>query len=361
MRVGDRLWFVAILAFVGGATALAAIRPAPPPPPSLSAEGAVGVQRTPTTVEFTTRTCSSDVIRSPDVATDGIAFKLEHCRLFRLVDSVITWDPIDFPDNQIVGQVAFAPVAGPARPIFATVTTDGFPAAIMDGRPKPTVDHARSLGIVVSRDGGVTWQPTPGQPEIDGVPFRHVAEIVVSPTFDQDRTLVAFAWGPSDPALQLAGAGSVRSAALFISSDGGDSWMPVWRPDGDLHTPAPSSPRASHVSGRAALSTRFAQDHALVLNVDGGFTPGSGFCFVLHSGDAGKTWETITFHTGAGSGAACLKYPAGELVNQGTPFGSPVPIDPDSKAFVDRSGWVRGLPNAQHPMTQAGPSPSVTP
>lgn len=250
-------------------------------------------------------------------------------------------------------QVAFAPVSGSDRPIFATVTSYDFPS-LSDRRPRPTTDHIRSIGVVVSRDGGVTWQPTPGQPEIDGIPFRHIRDLVVSPTYGQDQTLVVFAWGPSEPTLRGPLGQQVKPSGLFLSADSGASWSVVWQPEGNL-TPGPSisSPYASSLQGRVALSTTFAQDRAMILNFGGGLSPAGSFCEVRLSADAAQSWRQIASRQGYDSGATCFSYPGGMAGYAGRAGAQTSLAGSTGTLFMDSDGWVQGLPQ----MPTLSPSP----
>ncbi|MCC7372591.1 MAG: hypothetical protein IT306_29525 [Chloroflexi bacterium] len=136
-----------------------------------------------------------DLRLSPDMGTDSVVLITANGRLYHSVDAGVNWTDSTPWSDQVFGDIAFAPSAQAgsqrvASLIFATAVSSLVPSVMMDRRPRPTEDHIRSIGVVLSRDGGASWQPTRAQPELDGVPYRQIQSIVVSPTYAQDQGLV---------------------------------------------------------------------------------------------------------------------------------------------------------------------------
>jgi hypothetical protein len=142
--------------------------------------------------------------------------------------------------------------------------------------------------VLASTDGGESWTSVSAGLAFDGVPYRHVQRLAVSPTYRDDGTLFAYAWGPREltPGVLAGGAGLTVTSRLFRSRDRGATWEAVYELP-------PSASRA--VGIRYALSPRFASDGvALVAQNPTDFTPASSNCVVFRTADGGAQWTEVT-------------------------------------------------------------------
>jgi hypothetical protein len=219
---------------------------------------------------------------SPDVGDDGLMFAITDLGQFRSTDTGRTWEKISPVPRQQIWQVAFSPDIARDHTIFAAVVTGGFPEPESDPKlptDPPTHDHERSAGVMVSHDNGQTWQAQSAGLEVDGIPYRHVQQIVPSPTFAEDGTLFAVAWGPR-------GGGTLASTLVFRSQDRGMSWEQVGKNQEGM--------RGGHSWPYLALSPDFVSDGiALIAWQSRGLTPASGSCQVLRTADHGASWAIV--------------------------------------------------------------------
>ncbi|HEX2035202.1 MAG TPA: sialidase family protein, partial [Chloroflexota bacterium] len=182
-------------------------------------------------------------------------------------------------------QVAFSPAFAHDRTVFAVVVTGGFPGNMAPGVADTSgLDNTGSLGVLVSTDGGEQWSQASVGLEAGGVPFRHVMNLTVSPTFAADGTLFAFAWGRRGLRSGTPyGTLPLTESAIFRSRDRGASWAPV-------HVPPLSHTRSMEV----VVSPAFAAD-GVALATDGpaGGGPRSFGCDLLRTEDWGETWTAV--------------------------------------------------------------------
>lgn len=234
---------------------------------------------------------------SPSVAVDGRAFLLDGYDTYETRDAGATWQPREIIPGQILQDLRFSPNYASDRTIIASAVSSGFPRPTQ-GIVADTSD--RSAGVLVSRDEGTTWSTSAGGLMLDGMPFRHVQAIAISPSFGRDRTLFAFAWGP----VEVFDDGRPRNvrSALFRSQDAGTTWESVWQP--------PSVPIAAAAGGLVprhwltiAPSPTFADDGKAMIAVDAAAgTPGSLSCALFSTTDRGDHWLP---DSGMSQGAAC--------------------------------------------------------
>ena len=188
--------------------------------------------------------------------------------------------------GQRVGQALFSPDFAADQTLIISAVSGDFPANTL-ASDKPTdqaaTDNERSLGILASLNGGDSWTALSAGLEIDGVPYRHVQRLAISPRFGTDATLFVFAWGPRLPVAYDQGRVRDWRGALFRSRDRGTSWQAVLSLGGDGEI------------GRSwaslGLSPTFDADGiALLAQAAGGFTPHGG-CRVWRTADWGLTWD----------------------------------------------------------------------
>lgn len=243
---------------------------------------------------------------SPSFSADGLAFIVADGRLRRTDDRGETWQMLDPAGGQRVQQLVFSPAFASDGTIFIVALSHDIPPTYTSGAldaPLP-VDHIQSIGILKSVDRGATWQPATAGLDVDGVPYRQISSLAISPTYDADGILFAYAWGPWEDvevgSYQFApGQWKPRiyravHTALFRSGDGGATWAPVlspsWQPwrEGVGASPA--------YALRYGLSPQFATDGAGILAVNGygmGAGSRSSWCSIHVSVDHGVTWEPV--------------------------------------------------------------------
>jgi hypothetical protein len=238
---------------------------------------------------------SFEIVLSPSFALDGNAFIVDSGILYGSIDGGLTWEKVPTDSGQRVRQVVFSPSFAQDETIFVLLSTGPLTwpryAPRSPDEPLATA-NAQSLGILRSTDSGASWQQTATGLEVDGEPFRQVWNLTVSPTFNQDRTIFAFAWGPwqdvqSDPYQGNPFTARTVRTGLFRSSNAGESWNPI------LLTPTarmlPDGYRAT-----VRLSRDFASDGWGVLNLNWfSLYYNSAHCNIFRTNDGGETWEAM--------------------------------------------------------------------
>jgi hypothetical protein len=143
----------------------------------------------------------------------------------------------------------------------------------------------RSAGLLASSDGGESWSHLSAGLQVDGLPYRLVAEITLSPDFARDGTLFVQAWGP----FVLDSSPKGWRSALFRSRDRGASWEAV-------------QAGADH-SYRAILGPQLAASGSALLEEENEvlLSPGSHSCSVSVTHDGGSTWSFVRSSGGYGS------------------------------------------------------------
>lgn len=132
---------------------------------------------------------------SPSFSTDGLAFIVVDGRLRRTDDGGETWQMLDPSGGQRVQQVLFSPAFASDGTIFVVALSHDIPPTYKSGAlddPLPD-DHVQSIGILKSVDRGATWQPATAGLEVDSVPYRQISSLAISPTYDADGILFAYA------------------------------------------------------------------------------------------------------------------------------------------------------------------------
>jgi photosystem II stability/assembly factor-like uncharacterized protein len=220
------------------------------------------------------------VVASPDWEHDGLMFARADSRLFRSSDKGVSWAEIPQPAGQQAQQVVVSPDFVRDRTVFAVLVSDDFPEPQYDryAYRGQAPDNEQSVGILVSHDGGESWASMSESLISDGVTYRHVQQIVISPTYETDGTIFAVAWGPR-------GATAGPDTILFRSRDRGQTW--------DIARE--SSGRAgSYAWPYVALSPTFSSDGAiLVASESESGAAHSGQCLVSLSVDGGDHWRSF--------------------------------------------------------------------
>ena len=236
-----------------------------------------------------------EIIVSPGFETDGIVFAIDSGLLYESRDAGLTWAKVATDSGQRIHQLVFSPAFSRDATIFLALSTGPltWPMHAPRSMDEPLATaHEQSLGVLRSTDGGASWQQTAMGLEVDGGPFRQVWNLAISPTFDQDRTLFAFSWGPwapvqSDDGPDASSTSRTVRTGLFRSSDAGETWSAV------LVTPAsrtlPDGYRAT-----MSLSRDFSSDRWGALNLNWySLYYRSAQCSVYRTADGGTTWERM--------------------------------------------------------------------
>jgi photosystem II stability/assembly factor-like uncharacterized protein len=300
----------------------------------------------------------SEVVYSPAFQTDGLALLRSGGGLLRSVDAGRTWQQLTLSpvaDGQTLGgrrdgsqsvqTVRFSPDYTADSTIFVTLTRarDVFPLPFDTSKPEPppTV-HKTSLGMVVSRDRGQTWQPASSGLELDAVPARFIQDVALSPTFGQDQTLLAWAWG-APSTVTISGEDRLHFAnGLFRSTDAGRTWKLVW----DRPTTATDAVVAGFQHVRMALSPTFATDHLILAALDRPQVTRSperadksamldllARCDLARTDDGGASWAQIRT-----AGAEPVHRPCGDLTIVDAPHGRLTVFDVRRGAFPN---WTK--------------------
>lgn len=244
---------------------------------------------------------------APSFADDGLVLFVADGTLYRSDDGGMSWTDAT-PSGQSVQQALFSPNYARDRRIYLAASGGTFPAFLLNERRPATGTFDQAAGVMVSTDGGVSWEGMTAGLSIDEVSYRNVQAIAISPTFDQDRTLLAYAWAER---LDESGVPSLTNErALFRSRDAGVSWDVVYSSvmpgDGIYFASQPGGIGA--IYPQFALSPRFALDGVGLFAVTGsGGTPSSGSCRLLRSADSGTTWQMISDRSGPGTGCFGLQ------------------------------------------------------
>ncbi|MFN8523439.1 MAG: hypothetical protein U0821_10095 [Chloroflexota bacterium] len=231
------------------------------------------------------------LIVSPDVFEDSRLILAIERGIFESHDAGATWAPARIDTEQTVTDVQFSPDFAKDRTMFAVVNSE--PLVYPFYSPNFTASrraHEESVGLLKSTDAGRTWSQLTKGLAADGVPFRQIAELAVSPTFAADATLYATAWGPWDP---RPGSAALPRIIVLRSTDAGESWQPVFGPHATRRGTAYGWTGFFRTTIR--LSREYATDQTLLITINGsGGSPASGSCTLLGSTDAGTTWTPST-------------------------------------------------------------------
>src|SRR5262249_33485298 len=148
-------------------------------------------------------------VYSPNFEDDGVAFLALDDRFYRTTDAGLTWAEAALPasgdstTHQAIQNVVPSPDFAHDQTVYATIGTSPYALYPALGGVKESpgflylANGVTSIGIVVSHDGGQTWTIADNGLDLGGAPYHYVRELVISPTFAQDHTLFAWAWGPS--------------------------------------------------------------------------------------------------------------------------------------------------------------------
>ena len=169
------------------------------------------------------------VALSPTIRTDQHLLLISHDSAFLSVDLGTAWVPIALPAGQFVTDGILAPGFSTNQTMYLAVVTAIPTTQIGSNRPESieVSAHETSVGILRSTDAGKTWAGVSDGLQVNGAAYRAVQSLAISPDFEQDHTLLAFASGPQKlvpPAHQVAD----PTYAPFRSRNGGETWEIVW-------------------------------------------------------------------------------------------------------------------------------------
>jgi photosystem II stability/assembly factor-like uncharacterized protein len=219
---------------------------------------------------------------SPTFEQDQLAFLINDGRLYRTRDSGLIWEPVDVPTDRRLGEVQFSPDFAHDHLV------------LLAGASEDDLDTSLPLGIVESRDGGMSWSASMQELENERGALPGVSDLTFSPTFAQDGTLFAVARGITAPGGCFRPP-SRRQAVLIRSTDRGATWQIV----SDLA-------EGCGQLVRVGLSEAFATDGiGLVALASGGPSPASSNCRVLRTETGGEQWTPI-FRSGGYQGCSDL-------------------------------------------------------
>lgn len=232
-------------------------------------------------------------IFSPAFADDGTAMVVNGGGSLHLTrDGGATWTTLDPAPSQRVQQARFMPDFTSSQTIMAAVVRAPFIDRGYEQQPEQTAAHEDSVGMMISVDGGQTWERRSSGLEVDGVPYRFVNAFAASPAFAEDGTLFAFAWGPltSVPPNPYT---NTRPVALFRSTDRGLSWSAVW------HRPAPTeyrsaTPPSLRYRGVVRVSSDFLQSGQAQLSLSStNGAPSGNRCEIVQTTGHDAPWTEL--------------------------------------------------------------------
>jgi photosystem II stability/assembly factor-like uncharacterized protein len=241
------------------------------------------------------------LVLSPSFADDGIAVlvpdhgttRLAESAFLKSTDGGLTWNPVTPAAGFGIQDVVFSPDYAADRTLFVAMAPMSLRPMSLSPMPGPEANWPvvedgdppladLGPGVLRSTDGGTHWTALVRGLGLGPLPYTAVAHLAISPTFAKDRTLYAFAFGPSRTFNFFGSDRLGYRAALFRSRDGGESWeLSVDFGEG-----------TTHVS--VALSPWYATDGmAFYQHSSAAASPASAGCTVWKTADAGATWEQI--------------------------------------------------------------------
>jgi len=247
-----------------------------------------------------TSTCPSSqavepktVVLSPDFRQDDTIFAAIDGRLLRSQSAGDVWEQIEPSPGRRVRQVVVAPSFSQNHIIFAMVAKDPDSMSLSAGQRALTQNaiDPNASDLLVSHDSGTTWASSSTGLEIDGYPFRYVYSLAISPTYGQDGTLFAFAWGSlaSYPSRRVETSARTTRGALFRSQDRGATWSYIWELEGVERIESGIFSTAS-----IALSPQFATTGVAMLSANRiSFSPHNPPCRFFSTADYGVTWIEV--------------------------------------------------------------------
>lgn len=231
-------------------------------------------------------------------SADGANLFVADDRLHRSRDAGESWESLDPSPGRHVHRVAISPDFAQDQTIFASVSAGRFNDRT-DFEHRATFNDALAGNgaVLVSRDGGDTWADASSGLQLDGIPHRFVQELVISPSFGQDSTLFAFAWGAETPSDGQPPEIALVRTALFRSRDRGATWEYVWEPSLDASLqPDQGNQRARpryRYRASLVLSPSFANDGVGLLALNWWSGGRTTVCRVLQTSDAGRSWASV--------------------------------------------------------------------
>jgi hypothetical protein len=292
-------------------------------------------------------------------ARDGHTFLVIDGSLYRSQDNGQSWALISVAPGRRIHQVVISPAFERDRTVFLTATAGLFDDRTNAGeRQRFESALAGDADVLVSKDAGDTWSSSSIGLEHDGLSYRHVQELMVSPAFERDGTLFAFAWGGGTPGgVERTSTTGVRTL-LFRSLDRGASWQLVWEPASDPSLNADVHARGVWPRYKAALTLSSRADSngtgILVLNWwHGGRT---NVCRVFRTTDLGQHWDSVL--PAQGEGGERLEACGRAAMGGATGLTVLWPVTYDRFDHVT-TGWIRSVDGGYS--VEALAPPGVTP
>ena len=215
-----------------------------------------------------------------------------------------TWEPLGWLPYQSIGSVDLAGrrLYAWERSLLTVLSFDGGPAlspqpgeawpagqslgSVREIHLSPDLARDRTVfvvseaGILRSTDGGGQWTLLHGGLPLSSAWGRPSYHLAVSPAYAQDRTLFVGA--------QM---GDAVGLGVWRSTDGGDSWQPVWR--GLQHLKV----------SQLAISPQYARDRTLLAYCSYDlFWQGQAGQSLFRSDDGGASWRQVAMRPNSGNG-----------------------------------------------------------
>jgi hypothetical protein len=228
------------------------------------------------------RTRAVQLIFSPAFQTDGTVYLIDDGLLSRSQNRGTTWAPVAIPEGQRAQQLVLSPDFALDHTAYLALATRDAPEG---PQGDPFADHEASQGVVMSLDGGDTWIGGATGLQVNGIPYRNVRSLAISPTYPEDGALLAFAQGPISQSAAPTDLSPYQwTGRIFRSLDSGATWEA---------SAMPGLP-GRQTSMRFALSPTYSADGAAFAVINNAGPSARRFgCTVVRTDDAGGRWRSV--------------------------------------------------------------------